>query len=142
MALISDRPRRRDTRRIVFSPKRTHAHAEAGCFWLAVDRSLPLLGGDVCCLAVDPSPVGPIPGPAGLSTGAKPSYVASVSKREDPHHRSEVRLQEHSFGALVSVLCVMNVYETEGGSDDIQICPPVSPHSWNISCRRQPARPT
>lgn len=66
VALISDRPRRGDTRHIVLAPERTQAHAEAGCLWLPVDRSLSLLGGDVFCLAaaghftptVDPSGMG------------------------------------------------------------------------------------
>lgn len=83
VALISDRPRRGDTRHIVFAPERTQAHAETGRCG-SVDRSLSLLGGDVFCLAaaghftptVDPSGMGKVQGPS-LRERARQGLVGS-----------------------------------------------------------------
>lgn len=89
----------------------------------AVDRSLPLLGDDVFCLAaagrftptVDLSGMGKIQGPTlregagqglvGSSASARAKFpvvfLESISEQADPHGRSEVKLREHRSGGLV-----------------------------------------
>lgn len=120
VALISDRPRRRDTRHIVFAPERTQAHAEAGCLWLLWTEAFH--SSVVMCsvwllLATSPplltlqgwvrfmvQPFGKGPDRVWLVQApvlVQNRCVESICKQADPHHRSEVKLQEHSFGGLV-----------------------------------------
>lgn len=119
VALISDRPRRGDTRHIVFAPERTQAHAEAGCLWLlwteAFHSSAVMCSVWLLLAAAPPlltlqgwvrfrvRPFGK--GPDRVWLVQTPVLVQNshrcVHKQADPRRGSEGKLQEHSFGGHV-----------------------------------------